>query len=972
MKKFIILLVSAMLASHAEVWRHSFKTAISALPAERQSEQFSVNNPPVLTLDGSSLKPEGGNYVGQAFYLFKKDAQKLVGRQLRFSAFVRRLEGTAPLAAGFRIFGNGNQFMIGRSLDFAVPESEEWQQISLEFSVPDLPGIENLNVTLGFRQDGHLNNRFLIDEPELQEMEAGQPKRSAEPSDSIGMAAFTDREELPLVEKGIPQFKIYLAEKADAIARYAAEELQGHVHLATGVKVEILAESESDEHCGVWIGDTVLSRKYGVAPNMLPLENWVVARAGKAILLSGGESPDTPAGLIISRATIPLGTLSATCEFLERVFGVRWYWPGELGRVVPKAVDIRVGRLYATGAPAFHNRSLFYDLPKDDPDVSVRDVLIWQRRIRIGGSEPNPIGMHSFPGWSKKYADHPEYFALQTDGKRKVNEIAGTHLCLSNPAVEELAAREAIEYFKLNPSQLFYSVMPGDSNDLYYCRCENCQKLVSAEKGRNGKHSNAVWGFVNAVAQKVAVEAPGRFLKCCSYADYTRRPDFPLQPNIAVTLCFFQVPQGSLHYKKNWRKHIDEWRPTGAKLYFWEYWNNARYGRGVYGAPSFFPRQLKEIYLLDRNQISGRVIELSDIDSEGKGIQGWADWIYDVQNLYFAARLMWNPDLDVEAELAAFYPAFYGPAAVLLQEFYDQLELAWTRSCFLDAGQKVWDWEVCWKETYPPELVDRMMDLLRQGVEITRGQEPYHWRAQKTLHGFLPFEKNSRLFRGLTESSAPAELLVPVFSTAPVLDGELSPDEWINACKAQDFQDSYRVYQDQPAKTEIYLGHDHEYLYVGVLARIPAGPAQTRFADEQVGQRDGMLWDYESIEIFLAGAGRERYQFIFAPDQKILDGHWPEGDDEQFPLAKALAWNSRVEWVTRRTPEGWQLEAMIPLVELVFQNPLQQGSFKVNFARNHHSRQNDQDNWKWEQSCWQPSFGSFHNVDKFGLLKLLP
>jgi len=32
-------------------------------------------------------------------------------------------------------------------------------------------------------------------------------------------------------------------------------------------------------------------------------------------------------------------------------------------------------------------------------------------------------------------------------------------------------------------------------------------------------------------------------------------------------------------------------------------------------------------------------------------------------NLHVRARLLWNPDEDVDALLAEFYPKFYGPAA---------------------------------------------------------------------------------------------------------------------------------------------------------------------------------------------------------------------------------------------------------------------------------------------------------------------
>ena len=46
-------------------------------------------------------------------------------------------------------------------------------------------------------------------------------------------------------------------------------------------------------------------------------------------------------------------------------------------------------------------------------------------------------------------------------------------------------------------------------------------------------------------------------------------------------------------------------------------------------------------------------------------------------NLYLRGRLMWNPEADVEALLAEFYPAFYGPAAEPMQNYWSAIYRAW-------------------------------------------------------------------------------------------------------------------------------------------------------------------------------------------------------------------------------------------------------------------------------------------------------
>jgi hypothetical protein len=46
-------------------------------------------------------------------------------------------------------------------------------------------------------------------------------------------------------------------------------------------------------------------------------------------------------------------------------------------------------------------------------------------------------------------------------------------------------------------------------------------------------------------------------------------------------------------------------------------------------------------------------------------------------NLHLRARLLWNPDEDVDALLAEFYPKFYGPAAEPMRQYWSTIYRAW-------------------------------------------------------------------------------------------------------------------------------------------------------------------------------------------------------------------------------------------------------------------------------------------------------
>lgn len=47
--------------------------------------------------------------------------------------------------------------------------------------------------------------------------------------------------------------------------------------------------------------------------------------------------------------------------FLERYLGCRWFWPGELGMVVPKQPTLRVGQIDEISRPDFPIRWIIRD-----------------------------------------------------------------------------------------------------------------------------------------------------------------------------------------------------------------------------------------------------------------------------------------------------------------------------------------------------------------------------------------------------------------------------------------------------------------------------------------------------------------------------------------------------------------------------------------------------------------------------------
>lgn len=935
---------------------YNFKPAFSKLKKERQSLNTFVKEGPALLLDGRH--PSVGNHVGQTFYFPKKERDFLKGKNVRLKFKAMRLAGVIPLRAGFRILQRQVWTPIeAYSRSFKLEKKNVWYECEVPFSVPAHPQTGSNNINFAFGQSGRENTIIVVDEPQIF-IDKESVVLKYEKCGSLGRAQRLNRKPLQLVRDGVPLFKIVLGAEPDIFARKGAEELQYHFFRATGKKPEIITGGTTPAPA-IHIGDTPLSRRYGCTPSMLPMEHYVMARAGKDIILSGGDKKGVKK--IPGSFGTPMGTLNAVYEFLEQFLGVRWYWPGEKGMVIPPCRELSVGYLHKNGAPRFNYRAMFGShFPKSD-EIPYAQQMLWKRRLRFGGRVISPIANHGFQWLVKKYADKKHLFALQRDGKRKNNADRGVHVCFSEPELLELTVKEALEFFRSNPDKSFFRVMPGDVFYGHVCNCSNCVKLLKPDRGESGAASDMVWGFINKVARRVAEKVPGKYIHCCAYENYKLPPSFPLAGNVSVTICHGGVPYAGVNEKKLLCNVLDMWEPSGAKIYIWEYWL-IRGKRGSYGAPVTFMRHLQELYAIKQSRIEGGIIELSGRRADGTGAKGWGMWEYDLPSLYFAAKLMWDGDFDLEKELERFYTGFFGPAADLMRRFHENLENAWSSAYTMQEGRRFWNHQVCWEKMYPPAFVAEQMGLLKKALEVVKGQEPYQWRLKRIFNTYKGFEENSRLFSRKVKLN-PSLCSVPRTDHAPLTDGKVGDKEWAKGALCTGFLDSFAVY---PAlsRTEVRLLHDKKFLYIGIKA-FPAPGSEVLLPDQSFGKRDPALWFCDSVECFFASETGERYQFIFAAGDRVFDAYFSPRNGKL-----NAAWNSGVEVKSSHKGNAWECEAKIPLAELKFSPALPKGKFKVNFARNHYRRKKGEAKFFWEQTVWQPTYGAFANVDKFGTMTL--
>src|SRR4051794_2927948 len=141
-----------------------------------------------------------------------------------------------------------------------------------------------------------------------------------------------------LVEKGQPKAVIVLPEKPPPAVERAARVLRDHVKQMSGAELPIRTEDKVPDapdkgQAWVLVGEGKCAAKLGLSSKGLGAGGIHLSAKGQVVALFGPDAR-TPSD--------PDGTRYAVTAFLESKLGVRYLWPGELGKVVPARETITV------------------------------------------------------------------------------------------------------------------------------------------------------------------------------------------------------------------------------------------------------------------------------------------------------------------------------------------------------------------------------------------------------------------------------------------------------------------------------------------------------------------------------------------------------------------------------------------------------------------------------------------------------
>jgi hypothetical protein len=203
---------------------------------------------------------------------------------------------------------------------------------------------------------------------------------------------------------------------------------------------------------------------------------------------------------------------------------------------------------------------------------------------------------------------------------------------------------------------------------------------------------------------------------------------------------------------------------------------------------------------------------------------------------------------------------------------------------------------------------------------------------------------------------------VPEAASAPTIDGKLDDACWEGAARVEGFCDMFNN-TDLRAQTFLRLVRDKNMLYIGIRAPLEGAEFKRTLP---AGSKDGWVWEDESCEVFFL-QGKKMHQFLLGPGDIYADNLEP--DVEQKFSMDVFRWDCKgVRYVTHVGEKEWTGEMAIPLDSLELKAPTKAEPWKVNFCRNHYYRLPGEKNWQCELSSWRPTLGSFHNIERFGVL----
>jgi hypothetical protein len=454
------------------------------------------------------------------------------------------------------------------------------------------------------------------------------------------LIASTCQARLTLVDHGTSDYRIVIAADADSAVRKAANELQHFLAEMSGAALPIVTDRDAATAHEILVGRSRRTGEFFADQKaaLFAADAFIVRTQGERLLILGGA---------------PRGTLYGVYTLLEEQLGCRRY--SAAVTVIPRRSTVTLDDVDIRRAPFFTHREIHYLNAMD------REYADWHKLHNTADRDAAwGMWVHTFERLlpsDRFFAPHPEWYTLQGDRR-----IPSGQLCLTNPEVFPVLCDSLGAQIARKSGARYWSVSQNDNYN--ECRCAQCQ----AANVRFGGSSGTMIDFVNRVAERF----PDRVISTLAY-QYTRSaPAHAVPaPNVNIMLCSIECnrsrPIDSDPSSVSFRKDVEDWGKLTGNILMWDYVVQFR------NLVSPFPnlRVLQpNIQFFARNGI-----RMMFQQGCGHNVGEFGEL-----RTYLIAKLLWNPDVNVDSVMDDFLNGYYGAAGPHIRRYIDRMHDALAQS----------------------------------------------------------------------------------------------------------------------------------------------------------------------------------------------------------------------------------------------------------------------------------------------------
>ena len=260
--------------------------------------------------------------------------------------------------------------------------------------------------------------------------------------------------------------EIVAAADAAPSVRFAEKEAKELLSQTLGAEIPVVARPSAGK-AHLFLGVNQWSEAAGVSVAGIACDGFVTLAKGNDVFIAGLDDPKIdPAGRIKNpfwgSHGYDHGTLNGVYAFLEDVAGVRFYFPGELGTCVArkKVLEVPEGKVVKEPALSIRKWSEYSDGEWPEGADSKRAVhpmkaLNLHRNRASTRNYGCCHGLNGFCYVERFGKTHPEYFALDSKGRRMIEGKGWErgHLCLTSGIRDEIF-KDCLSYVKGEPASV--------------------------------------------------------------------------------------------------------------------------------------------------------------------------------------------------------------------------------------------------------------------------------------------------------------------------------------------------------------------------------------------------------------------------------------------------------------------------------------------------------------------------------------